>query len=414
MFKIPECHKQAQSVEQMVNRKRSKYLSLGILIVFVAFSPVSTIAFAQIAKVVPGAQSDLTGMQVLAVNTGGRVQVKPFSNSKAWPLKSYMHQWPSVYFETAFIGDTVFLAFDDPYNEYRLFADQNNPVTIKQPGNNLFKIVGLSKIRHVIRLEKVTESIGEVGTFNGFYIQQGVPEKLPPPRRRQIEFIGDSGMTGYGIRSPVRQCTQEEVRLRSDSQIAYPAQVAKHFNADYQINAISGRGMVRNYDGIVPKSTVHNLYPYALFDATTPVINRNWQPQIIIIALGDNDFSTPLKPGEKWENQNALIADYFAVYGRFLSGLRKQNPKAALILIWPDDDNNIKEEPAKKAYSAGKIATVRTAQKLGFRTSELNLYSGLMLDSGACDYHSSVSDHQKITARVITYLESQKNIWNTK
>jgi len=30
--------------------------------------------------------------------------------------------------------------------------------------------------------------------------------------------------------------------------------VARRFDADYQVNAISGRGLVRNYDGFAPEA----------------------------------------------------------------------------------------------------------------------------------------------------------------
>lgn len=40
---------------------------------------------------------------------------------------SYVHQWPGVYFETTFIGDSLFLGFDDRIDEYRITVDSDAP-----------------------------------------------------------------------------------------------------------------------------------------------------------------------------------------------------------------------------------------------------------------------------------------------
>jgi lysophospholipase L1-like esterase len=436
MVGILAVYKQLSVAGQTMNNHIALRIGSVIMCFATAILTISEPINAQTTRIVT---DDIRDLEPLVIRANGRVEVRQLSSShsktsESHIRKSYIHQWPAVYFETAFIGNAVFLAFDDPYNEYRLIVDEGNPITLKQPGKNIFEIAGLSRKQHIARLEKVTESIGEVGAFNGFYIKQGKigqgrVAKLPLPRRRQIEFIGDSGMTGYGIRSSTRTCTQEEVRLRSDSQIAYPAQVAKHFDADYQVNAISGRGMVRNYNGIVPDYTVPLIYPFILLDKTSSGVNSKWQliyppklldttalaiaskwkPQIIVIALGNNDFSTPLKADEKWKNQDELIADYFASYDRFLAGLYQQNREANLIILWPDD--NFKDAPSKEAFKAGKTKVIGAAQKLGFNAAEFNLYQDIVLDDSACDYHSSVMDHQKITARVISYLKSNPTLW---
>src|SRR5205085_1653153 len=120
-------------------------------------------------------------------------------------------------------------------------------------------------------------------------------EKVLPvaARRRQIEFVGDSSMTGYGDRSQSRVCTGDGIRASTDTQQGYAALTAKHFDADYQINAYSGRGMVRNYGGVEPDKTLPQLYPYTLFDKTGPYDDDAWQPRIIVVKL-DADFATPL------------------------------------------------------------------------------------------------------------------------
>ena len=174
--------------------------------------------------------------QVLPVHVGGRVVAHPLPGNTT----EYEHQWPGVYFESRFDGTQVYLAFNDALNEYRLLIDGQAPLTVNQPGKGAFEITGLAPGAHGIRLEKITESQAVSGAFDGFFIAAN--EKALPigGRVRQMEFIGDSSMTGYGDRSTTRQCTDEERRARTDTQQGFAALTAKHFDADYQINAISG------------------------------------------------------------------------------------------------------------------------------------------------------------------------------
>ena len=44
------------------------------------------------------------------------------------------------------------------------------------------------------------------------------------------------------------------------------------------------------------------LYPRALFDDPTPD-DTPWEPQIIVIGIGGNDFSSPIRPDEPWGTQ---------------------------------------------------------------------------------------------------------------
>ena len=156
--------------------------------------------------------------------------------------------------------------FDDPANEYRVLIDDLAPITLAQPGAPEVAVKGLKDGSHHIRLKKMTESAWIIGSFDGFYLPKRAQGGAAKPRLRQIEFIGDSGMTGYGIRSASRTFTQDKVRLLSDTQIGYPALLAKALDANYQLNAISGRGMIRNYGGTNAQDDKTYAYPNILPD----------------------------------------------------------------------------------------------------------------------------------------------------
>jgi lysophospholipase L1-like esterase len=364
-------------------------------------------AVAQTVTVDPANRTITGDMQPLAVRAGGRVEVHPLPGG----ARAFTHEWPGVYFEAAFRGDRVILKFDDPANEYRLTIDDLPAIPLAQPGTSEVTIAGLADRPHSLRLEKVTESIDLPETFAGFYVPATArPIALPPPRPRQIEFIGDSNMAGYGIRSDTRQCTKEEVRLRTDTQAAYPALVARRFDADYQVNAISGRGLIRNYAGEAPDAPMTVLYPRALPSREQAWRDSSWQPQVIVVGLYANDFSTPLKPGEKWATDAEFVAAFVAAYQPFLAELHRRAPDAAVLVVWPDFAGQPDARIAAEA-DAARHSIAEFAQALGVRTILFPVLTDLDLERSACDYHGSLADHRKLETWLTAYLESHPELW---
>jgi lysophospholipase L1-like esterase len=350
-------------------------------------------------------------MQTLPVRVGGRVVAERIPAPLPAGATAYRHEWPGVYFEAAFHGESVVLKFDDPANEYRLHIDDLPPIALAQPGTAEVTVTGLADRPHRLRLEKVTESIGLPETFAGFYVSAGArPLAFAPPRARQIEFIGDSIMAGYGIRSTTRQCTKEEVRLLSDTQAAYPALVAKRFDADYQVIAISGRGLIRNYAGEAPEAPLPALYPRALPSQEGEWHNASWQPQIVVLGLFTNDFSTPLGPDEQWPSDEAFAEAFVAAYEPLLAELHRRAPEAAVLVVWPRTPG----QPGRQTAAMSDAARQRieaAARALGIRTILFPELGNLGLEDSACDYHGNLEDHRKRADWLTSYLEARPELW---
>ena len=361
-------------------------------------------------------QTITSQMQALIPHIGGRVQINRLSGDTPPGAVSYTHQWPGIYWETGFIGDTVVLKFNDPANEYRLLLDDKAPIAIAQPGRSEIAVTNFANGPHRLRLEKVTESIWKLGTFEGFYINATEKGVTIPPKLRQIEFIGNSDMTGYGLRSDTRTCTQDEVRLRSDTQSAYPALVAKFFDADYQINAISGRGIIRNYAGMVPDHTMLVIYDNILPDEPgtfEPYADATWTPQITFIGLGGNDFFSPLKPDEVWKTRDALIDSYVDGMAKLLANVQQRHPKTTVMIYWPDAGILTPAEKARLDRD-GQARLVTTARLLGMKPLEFVVTGNLEPDAMACDYHGSASDHRKKARWLIDRIQLQMTLWAAK
>jgi lysophospholipase L1-like esterase len=179
--------------------------------------------------------------------------------------------------------------------------------------------------------------------------------------------------------------------------------VAATFDADYEVNAISGRGIVRNYNGMAA-DTLPQAYPYTLFGDNTPVRDPRWNPQVIVIALGTNDFSTALNAGEPWKTRDALHQDYEATYLRFLSRLRTVHPHA-LILLWATDLAN-----GEIAREAGAVA--RQAQANGDSRVAFLPVNGLSFS--ACHAHPSSDDDRIIATAITKVITARADAWDAR
>ncbi|WP_368564927.1 SGNH/GDSL hydrolase family protein [Pseudoxanthomonas sp. UTMC 1351] len=335
----------------------------------------------------------------LPLHIGGRVAT---TSDGKHPL--YRYQWPAIYFEAAFEGSEVSVRVADDTNRLRILIDGQPSAVLDRPGTIEHKIANLTEGRHTIRLEKLNESQDGTGTFEGFYIPASGKALPSPSRPRQIEFVGDSDMVGYGNTSTTRECTDEELFLSTDTQKAYGPQVAHRFNADYQINAYSGIGVIRNYDGMKPDMSMTSLYPRILFDNPAAYRNDAWKPQVIVVGLGGNDFVPAVKSDDRWKDQQALRKDFDKAYVEFLRKLRKKNPDAFILLFVL--------ETYDADYAAGNHLVMKTLQEDGDKRIHLLAYPKVEITG--CNWHPSLKDHAAMADTISAYVAAHPELWQGK
>lgn len=339
-------------------------------------------------------------LRPLTVSTGGRMLVLPAPAAADFGARDYMSQWPGSYFRAAFEGNTVFFRIVKGEEILHIVVDGRSGISLVKPEPGVYEVEDLSRAKHRISVFVATESQAAPNTFGGFAIPAGETGLSVPRRHRQIEFIGDSHTVGYGDLSTRRECTRDQVWSDTDDTSAFGPMTARHFDADYQVNAISGRGVVRNYNGF-PADTLPQAYPYVLFNKAQKYEDPSWKPQVVVIALGTNDFSTPLRAGERWETRDALHADFEATYLRFLESLRAHNPRS-LFIVWATDMANGEIEA-----EAQKV--VGEMKKQGDRHIDFLPIDGLSFT--ACDSHPSLADHKVISDDLVRLIDADKQVW---
>lgn len=175
------------------------------------------------------------------------------------------------------------------------------------------------EVRKRTNIRSSTAGVGRILVMDGHILE---PEK---PKERRIEFLGDSLTVGY-VASKEGKTASAWSTTTEDVTKTYCTQIADAFDAEYQVVAMSGRGVVRNNggdaEGVFPDiyremDYYHN--PGVAYDFAV-------QPDVIVINLGSNDESAA----------NATLSpDVFrqGLYD-FLKEVRQYNPDAQIIYAY--------------------------------------------------------------------------------
>ena len=299
----------------------------------------------------------------------------------------YRFGWPGVYFEGRFTGPSVEVAVEPGADILAVSIDGQARGEIRG-GTARLTLGDLGPGEHVVRLDKLTESQSGEARFIGFRAGEGGVALPPKARPRRMEFVGDSHTVGYGVRSPSRDCTEQQVHDLTDTSQAFGPILARRLDADYRIVAFSGRGVVRNFDGLAPGEPLPTLFPRVIPGLAEPRIDPSevWRPDLVVIGLGTNDFSMPLHPGEAWADETALRTDYRNAYVAFVQGLAVSRPGARFLLIAGD---TFAEDVAEVADRTGAMAVRITG-----------------MEQTACHGHPSVRDQQMMADRLAAAIAS--------
>lgn len=256
--------------------------------------------------------------------------------------------WSAVTFGTHFVCDRVpitndihfDLRMDDRGNLYQAqLVDQDDDEVLQQQvlqtstsTGAVYRISfnGIAAVlkpgrRYSLVVSKRTEAF--FGTVKLYSLQMAsnacrvVKEtsKTAASKGLRIEFIGDSLSCGYGIEgeSPCKFSAQTENAL-----LAFPVITAQMLNAqEHSVLCYSGKGVVRNYGAPTrtspdPLPVYYNRTLATIRDYIWDFKASSFQPDIVVITLGGNDFSTAPQP---------LYEEYAQGYHRLLDHVQRVN-----------------------------------------------------------------------------------------
>jgi len=346
--------------------------------------------------IVATARADSYHAVRLAMDIGGATVTRVTAGETEW-----VYQWPAIYFEARFRGERVSLHMDDANNYLDVLVDGHELLELKRPGTTVVNLDHLGAGEHTIRLEKRTETQTSTGAFGGFFVDNKEDALPAMERARKIEFLGDSLTVGYGNQSASTSCSKEEIFETTDTNAAFGPLVAKHFNAEYEVRAFSGLGLVRNYGGEKsPQFHLPDVWRKAVF-ADPQLDAREWIPQVVVIGIGGNDFSTHITATERWKTQEEMAADYARTYVQFLHELRKTYPKSLIVMTWTSDKDSLYTQTAVKVFAQVRAEGIVNIDHLEFPKMERT----------GCNGHPNIHDDARIAELLEGLIQSRADAW---
>jgi len=298
---------------------------------------------------------------------------------------------PGVYVTARFKGTscdaliTDELASENNHNYLQIIVDgYSSRIRLTGKSNTVSIARGLANTQHTVTICKDTESgIGYL-EFMGLTCAQLLPP-LPKPARK-IEFIGNSITCGASSDLSVIPCGQGQWHDQHNAYMAYGPTTARALNAQWQLTAVSGIGLIRsccNMSIVMP----------AVFDKVNlrenaiPWEFSRYQPDVVTICLGQNDGI-----------QDSV--KFCSAYVDFIKTVRQHYAKATIVcLTSPMGDAKLTK--ALKNYLTGIVAYAtlhgeKNIQKFFFARSY----------TSGCAYHPSVAEQQLIAKELTASLQS--------
>lgn len=227
--------------------------------------------------------------------------------------------WSGVQVRVRFKGTRLEMKASDTHADYFNIWVDKEPVAkednkIRTSSDSIYVIVsGLKKGEHTVVLQKRTE--GEQGCVTIESLRtDGSFLPAPGVKSRVIEFIGDSYTCGYGTEN----CTRDDpfTPETENCNLTYAEIAGRYFGAEAIHISHSGCGVVRNYNS--SKSPTMTTRYGQVFDLNPQEkwSFKGYTPDIVVIYLGTNDFSTGLQPSyESWKsNLDSMISQVRAAY----------------------------------------------------------------------------------------------------
>ena len=245
------------------------------------------------------------------------------------------HSWPGVYIYAEFEGTSIGVKMADNFTYYNVFIDGELVDVFKGDKNGTTSytlISGLEDTRHTFLFTKRCETAWTKFTFYGLILDDG-KTLLPPAEKpvRKIEFIGDSFTSASGNEYTGTDSPPDGTEQYTNIYEGFGPIVARHYGAQYMMTGISGFGMVLDWTGLYSKN-LPDYYDRALLYTAEPKWDfEQWQPNLVVIGLGLNDYSGFEGYTDVVDEQETEL--YKTTYHDFITTVRDVYPGVKILAV---------------------------------------------------------------------------------
>ncbi|KAF7764390.1 hypothetical protein PCIT_b0381 [Pseudoalteromonas citrea] len=308
--------------------------------------------------------------------------------------------WPGSYFKTRLIGRSLSVVLTGYGDQFDVLVDgklHKKIVTQYAEEPETYVLFQQEKSKEVlIEVVKRTENYDKFATIHSFDVDgrlEGVWQN-----QKHILYIGDSISAGFGSESNKRQCTWSEVVETSNARLAFPYVSSNALESSFTQVSFSGLGLIRNWNG---NQDHHDLAYY--YDRAGGVFNstedyQDTYPDLIVIGVGTNDFSTDPQPHEPWQNIEEVQHAWVDEMVSFVGKLRNRYPERPIVFM------------PRPAYPYDFIipSTEQAIKRLQLQ-GESKLYTHTFYSElKGCIWHPTAQEHQQIADKLVGFIKHNK------
>jgi len=217
----------------------------------------------------------------------------------------------------------------------------------------------------------------------------------PAPRARRLLFLGDSITCGEAVN---RVAGSEKDATWWDPLGSYGALVASQLDAELHLVCYGGRGMMRDYRGREDVLNGAGLFELSVpREHTAPHWQHDsYQPHVIVVALGTNDFALSLP---EFPVEQAFVAKTQSLLRR----IRALHPQALVVVtdgaLVNDDNPRRPQKSVLQRYLAAAVSSLRDPKVVTFWATHQA--------GDAADPHPTREQHAAMAVELTRFLRNR-------
>lgn len=249
---------------------------------------------------------------------------------------------------------------------------------------------------HNLKIYKATEAQNGNIAFGGVNAQK--LHKLPNEPSRTIEFIGNSITCGMGIDWEEIPCDSGAWYDQHNAYWAYGPRVSRALDSRFLLSSVSGIGMYRNWNGVGP--IMPEVYDdlYLNKDGKKEWSDPAFNPDLVSICLGTNDFSDGDGVNERLPFDSA---EFVTSYIQFVSKLYKRYPRTQVCLLTSPMVSGEKGKTFLGCLEAVKQHFSATMPEI----KKISIFNFESLVPHGCGYHPDKKDHEEMAELLIPFYK---------
>ncbi len=257
----------------------------------------------------------------------------------------------------------------------------------------------LADVEHNLLVCKATEAQNGYIDVSGVQCDELLP--LDEPAKRRIEFIGDSITCGMGLDLSDLPCGSGQWYDQHNAYLAYGPLLARALEADWLLSSVSGIGVSRNWNGPGPIMTwvYNNLYLTS--QTWVPWKEKSYDPQLVCICLGTNDFSDGDGSYEREPVDGERFVDNYIDLIRLI---RERYGSVRICCLTSPMLSGDKAARLKELLSA-VVKHMRTRE----RDERIYMFEFSHSSAGGCDSHPDAVEHQQIAEELLPFVKETMN-----